>query len=293
MDTKILNGSPVADKILDNLRIRSSNLKRVGVIPKLLIIRVGDKDNDNSYEKSILKHAREYGIRVDVEKFDTNVSQSEIINEIIRANKNNSVDAIMIFRPLPDHLNEREIASKISPDKDVDGISPLNLGKTFESYEDSFVPCTSKSVIEILESIDFEFEGADVLIVGRSLVVGRPLGMLFLQKDSTVGIAHSKTLNLKNLTKGSDVVVTTLGKPKFFDDSYFNEDSIIIDVGVSLDKDGNLSGDVDFDKVNGKVKAITPVPGGVGSLTTAVLLDHVVKACENNRLKRMDEFRLI
>lgn len=293
MDTKILNGSPVADKILDNLRIRSSNLKRVGVIPKLLIIRVGDKDNDNSYEKSILKHAIEYGIRVDVEKFDTNVSQSEIINEIIRANKNNSVDAIMIFRPLPDHLNEREIASKISPDKDVDGISPLNLGKTFESYEDSFVPCTSKSVIEILESIDFQFEGADVLIVGRSLVVGRPLGMLFLQKDSTVGIAHSKTLNLKNLTKGSDVVVTTLGKPKFFDDSYFSENSIIIDVGVSLDEDGNLSGDVDFDKVNGKVKAITPVPGGVGALTTAVLLDHVVKACENNRLKRMDEFRLI
>lgn len=293
MDTKILNGSPVADKILDNLRIRSSNLKRVGVIPKLLIIRVGDKDNDNSYEKSILKHAKEFGIRVDVERFDKNVSQSEIINEIIRANKNNSVDAIMIFRPLPNHLNEREIASKISPDKDVDGISPLNLGKTFESYEDSFVPCTSKSVIEILESIDFQFEGADVLIVGRSLVVGRPLGMLFLQKDSTVGIAHSKTLNLKNLTKGSDVVVTTLGKPKFFDDSYFNEDSIIIDVGVSLDEDGNLSGDVDFDKVNGKVKAITPVPGGVGALTTAVLLDHVVKACENNRLKRMDEFRLI
>ena len=108
-----------------------------------------------------------------------------------------------------------------------------------------------------------------------------------------VGIAHSKSLNLKNLTRGSDVVVTTLGKPKFFDDSYFSENSIIIDVGVSLDEDGNLSGDVDFDKVNGKVKAITPVPGGVGALTTAVLLDHVVKACENNRLKRMDEFRLI
>lgn len=189
----------------------------------------------------------------------------------------------MIFRPLPRHLDEERIASLINPEKDVDSMNPENLSNLFLGKDKGFVPCTPQAVIDLLDFYNFDFEGANVVILGRSLVVGKPLAMLFLEKNSTVTICHSRTKNTKEITKNADLVVAALGRAKMIDDSYFSKDTIVVDVGINVDEEGKLCGDVDREKVEGKVKALTPVPGGIGSVTSTVLMDHIVRACENSR----------
>lgn len=276
-----LKGAPVVKHIKKNLKSKVLNLKTHGITPMLYVIRLGNLDKDISYEKSIQKNCESIGIDFKVEVLDPKISSKELEKVIKKANENRNIHGIMLYRPLPSHIDEREIALSIDPKKDVDAMSPVNLGKTFEETETGFSPCTAKAVIEMLKFNNFEFEGKHAVIVGRSLVVGKPLGMLFLNENSTVSITHTKTLNLKELTQKADVVITASGQPKIFDMKYFNENSIIIDVGVSLDECGKLSGDVDYEKVFGKVKAITPVPGGVGAITTNVLMEQVVRACED------------
>lgn len=276
-----LKGAPVVKHIKQNLKLKVSELKKRGITPLLYVIRLGNLDKDISYEKSIKKNCESIGIDFKVEVLSEKISQEELEKVIQKANTNEKIHGIMLYRPLPSHIDERGIALSINPKKDVDAMSPVNLGKTFEETDTGFSPCTAKAVIEMLKFNDFEFEGKHAVIVGRSLVVGKPLGMLFLNENSTVSITHTRTINLKELTQKADVIVTASGKPKIFDMSYFNEKSIIIDVGVSLDENGRLSGDVDYEKVFGKVKAITPVPGGVGAITTNVLMEQVVRACED------------
>lgn len=281
MDITLYKGKPVADSLKEDLKKRIARLKEENYRPKLSIIRVGNNEDDLSYERGIRKNCQNLEIEVETLELPADVSQAELEKTLTEANEDKDTHGIMIFRPLPKHLDEEKIASLINPEKDVDSMNPENLSRLFLGKAGGFVPCTPQAVIDLLDFYNFDFEGANVVILGRSLVVGKPLAMLFLDKNSTVTICHSRTKNTKELTKNADLVVAALGRAKMVDDSYFSKDTIVVDVGINVDEEGKLCGDVDREKVEGKVKALTPVPGGIGSVTSTVLMDHIVSACEN------------
>jgi len=277
---EILKGKVVADKIKERMMEEIKELKEKGKIPTLAIVRLGDNPDDISYENSIIKNCEKVGIETKVFERDTNISTEELISLIEDLNSDNTISGILVFRPLPKHIDEAKVREAVNPSKDVDCMHPLNLAKVFEGDFSGFAPCTPKAAMEILLSNNIDLEGKNVVIVNRSMVLGKPLAMMMLKHNATVTICHSKTKNLQEITRNADIVVTALGKAKFFNRDYFNENSICIDVGVSLDDEGNLSGDINFDEVSQLVSQITPVPGGVGSVTTSILLSHVVEACK-------------
>lgn len=277
---EILKGKVVADKIKERMMEEIKELKEKGKIPTLAIVRLGDNPDDISYENSIIKNCEKVGIETKVFERDTNISTEELISLIEDLNIDNTISGILVFRPLPKHIDEAKVREAVNPSKDVDCMHPLNLAKVFEGDFSGFAPCTPKAAMEILLSNNIDLEGKNVVIVNRSMVLGKPLAMMMLKHNATVTICHSKTKNLQEITRNADIVVTALGKAKFFNRDYFNENSICIDVGVSLDDEGNLSGDINFDEVSQLVSKITPVPGGVGSVTTSILLSHVVEACK-------------
>lgn len=279
---EILRGKVVADSIKDQIKIDIEKLKKGGKEPTLGIVRLGSNPDDISYEKSLIKNCERLGIDSKVFERDLKITTEELVDLIERLNKDSSISGIIIFRPLPKHIDGAKIRQVISPDKDVDCMHPLNVANVFEGDMSGFVPGTPKSAMEILLYNKIELEGKNVVVINRSMVLGKPLTMMLLNENATVTICHSRTKNLHEITKAADVVITALGKAKFFDEKYFNENSICIDVGVSLDDDGKLSGDIDYEKVSPVVKAITPVPGGVGSVTTSLLLSQVVEACKRN-----------
>ncbi len=279
---EILRGKVVADSIKDQIKIDIEELKKGGKEPTLGIVRLGSNPDDISYEKSLIKNCERLGIDSKVFERDLKITTVELVDLIEKLNKDSSISGIIIFRPLPKHIDGAKIRQVISPDKDVDCMHPLNVANVFEGDMSGFVPGTPKSAMEILLYNKIELEGKNVVVINRSMVLGKPLTMMLLNENATVTICHSRTKNLHEITKAADVVITALGKAKFFDEKYFNENSICIDVGVSLGDDGKLSGDIDYEKVSPVVKAITPVPGGVGSVTTSLLLSQVVEACKRN-----------
>lgn len=280
---KVLKGKEVADKIKAEMKLSIEELKREGRTPLLAIVRLGNNAGDVSYEKSIVKACEAAGIKSRVVERETTMTTEELEGLMQELNADSEVSGILLFRPLPKHIDEERIRNSVSPDKDVDCMHPLNLERIFEGRMDGFSPCTPKAAVEILVHNQVPLEGRNVVVVNRSMVVGKPLVMMLLEKNATVTICHSRTKNLKELCSKADVVVTALGKAKFFTEDYFNNDSVVIDVGVSMTEDGKLSGDVDYDNVEEKVSMITPVPGGVGSVTTTILLNQVVLAELNKK----------
>ncbi|MDD2397176.1 MAG: bifunctional 5,10-methylenetetrahydrofolate dehydrogenase/5,10-methenyltetrahydrofolate cyclohydrolase [Tissierellia bacterium] len=280
VETVKLTGKPVAEHLRANIKARVADLNERNIVPTIIIIRVGNKEDDVFYERSILKNCSLLGIEGRVEELPENVSMEELSKAIEDANSDENIHGIMMFRPLPEHLKEREILEKIDPRKDIDGMTPGNLEKIFEGDDSGFSPCTPKAVIEMLKYYDIPLQGASVAVSGRSLVVGKPLAMLLLNENATVTICHSKTKNIKSITSQADVVVVAIGKAKFMNEEYFTESSIVIDVGVNDDGNGKICGDVDYDKAFGKVKMLTPASGGVGTITTTILLEQAVRACE-------------
>lgn len=280
--TKILKGKPVADKIKERLVERIEKLDEKNLQPCLAIIRLGEEPGDISYEKGIIKNAEKLGIKVIIKKEKRSLKTEDMVDIIENLNEDDNVSGILVFRPLADGIDEDLISNTVSPEKDVDCMNPLNLAKIFEGNISGLVPGTPKAAIEILENSGVDLEAKNIVIINRSLVVGKPLAMMLLEKNATVTICHSKTKDLDKISKNADIVITALGKAKFLDENYFHKNAIVIDVGMSMDEDGKMSGDVDFEKVKDKVKMITPVPRGVGSVTNTILLDNVVKACEQS-----------
>lgn len=278
--TKILKGKEVADKIREDISERIEKLNEKDLTPKLAIIRLGEDPSDISYERGILKSSEKLGIETEVHEEGLSLNTEKLVELIKKLNNDEKVSGILIFRPLPKQIDEEVIRKAIDPEKDVDCMNPLNLAKIFEGDMSGFAPGTPKAAIEMLINNNVDLEGKNVVVINRSLVVGKPLSMMLLDKNATVTICHSRTKDLDKVTKKADIVMTALGKAKFLDEKYFNEDSIVIDIGVSMDDDGKMSGDVDFENVKDKVSMITPVPRGVGSITNTVLLDNVVKGCE-------------
>lgn len=276
---KLLKGKPVADSIVVRVKNEAEELRRKNIIPKLKIIRVGQMEDDLAYERAAVKRMKSANIECEVLSLPLNIDRYTFTSELKKVVKDDSVHGILLFRPLPNQINENDIKFIIRPEKDIDCFNPINASKLLEGDESGFPPCTAKAAIEILKFYNIELKGKESVVIGRSMVVGKPLSMMLLKENSTVTICHSKTINLPEVTKRADILIAAIGKSKMITKDYIKENATVIDVGINADDEGNITGDVNTDDCIEKAGFITPVPAGVGSVTTAILADHVIKAC--------------
>lgn len=273
-----LKGAEVSAKIKEQVQEKLRGLG--GVVPKLAIVRVGEKPDDMSYERGATKKMENFGLRVQSYVYPADISGASFREEFRKINEDPDVTGILLLRPLPKQICEKDIERMIDPDKDLDGISPVNIARVFAGDETGFAPCTAEAVIQILKHNGIDITGKRVAIVGRSMVVGRPLSMLMLKENGTVTICHTKTRDLAGTCRNAEILVAAAGRAKMLDGSYVGQGSVVIDVGINVDENGKLCGDVDFESIEGAASMATPVPGGVGAVTTAVLACHLVQAAE-------------
>ena len=283
---EIIKGKPVGDALSEVLKGECEALVKSGIQPKLAILRVGAKANDLSYEKGALKKCEIIGIETAVTELPDGTNQEEYIEVLQKLNNDSSVHGILTFRPLPEGIDEEVIKNIISPEKDVDCFSPMNTAKLMEGDKTGFPPCTPTAVVEILKYYNVPLKGANVVVLGRSMVVGKPVSMLLLGENATVTICHSKTKDLPQVCANADVLVAGVGRARMVTVDYVKEGAVVIDVGINAKPEGGgICGDVDTDDVVGKASMVTPVPAGVGSVTTSILAKHVIKACKQQNNK--------
>ncbi|MGL5314894.1 MAG: bifunctional 5,10-methylenetetrahydrofolate dehydrogenase/5,10-methenyltetrahydrofolate cyclohydrolase [Peptostreptococcaceae bacterium] len=282
---QIIKGKPVADQMSESLINEVNELVKEGINPKLTIVRVGARGDDLAYERGALKKCQTIGIQTEVLELAEDITQEQYIEELTKLNNDKNVHGILCFRPLPKQLDEEAIKYVISPEKDVDSFSPINSAKVMEGDTTGFPPCTPTAVVEILKHYGVDLKGANVAVLGRSMVVGKPAAMLLLNENATVTICHSRTKDLAEVTSKADVLVAAVGRARMVKENFVKEGAVVIDVGINVDEEGKLCGDVDTDAVLDKVSMVTPVPAGVGSVTTSILAKHVIKACklQNNK----------
>ena len=276
----ITDGKKLAKEIRENLKIKCEELKERGIEPKLAVILVGNDKPSQIYVKNKSKACEEIGIKFEEYLLDENITQKELINLIEKLNKDNTIHGILLQSPIPEQLDINEAFRKILPEKDVDGFNPVNVGKLVLN-QDTFVSCTPYGIMKMFEAYNIDLTGKNVTIIGRSNIVGKPLIQCCLNKNATVTICHSKTKELKEHTKKADILIVAIGKSKFITEDMVKKDAIVIDVGINRDENGKLTGDVDFENVEKKASFITPVPGGVGPMTIAMLMNNVLKATKN------------
>ena len=279
---QLLKGLPVANAITDSLIERTNKLTGAGITPTLAILRIGENESDIAYERGILKRCEKIGIRPVLTLLPADVTQERVLNEIARINEDPSLHGCLMFRPLPGHLNESEICEALDVRKDVDCMTQRSLTHVFTGRGDGFAPCTAESCIEILRYYGYNLKGKTAAVIGRSLVIGKPVAMLLLAENATVTMCHTKTDDMPAVCRDKDFLIVAAGKAGIVNASYTNPDQVIVDVGINTDAEGNLSGDVAFAETEPACGAITPVPGGVGSVTTALLCRHVIEAAERS-----------
>lgn len=272
----ILKGLPVANAINEKLMEQVKSIE--GPLPHLAIIRVGERPDDCSYERGAVKKMDKVGVRCTTYTFDADIDNETFQAEFDKINENPDIDGILMLRPLPKQLDEKQIENKIDPRKDLDGISPLNLAKVYAGDESGYAPCTAEAVIEMLDYAGIDIKGKRVTVVGRSLVIGKPVSMLLMKRNATVTVCHTKTVDMAGTCKNAEILVAAAGSAHMIKKEYVADGAVVIDVGINVDDEGNLCGDVDFDAISDIAAAATPVPGGVGSVTTSVLAKHLVKA---------------
>ena len=270
-----MKGAAVSAKLKEQVE---KGLETLTWVPKLTIIRVGENPDDISYEKGAPKKLTSFGLEVESKVFPGDISDEAFKKEFAAINADASVDGILMLRPLPKQINEQDIEKMIDPAKDLDGISPVNIAKVFSGDTSGFAPCTAEAVVCMLKMNDIALSGKRVAVVGRSMVVGRPLSMLLLHENATVTICHSRTASLPEVCREADILTACVGKAAMINHTYVKKDAVVIDVGINVDENGKLCGDVDFADLEGTASAATPVPGGVGGVTTAVLAQHLVRA---------------
>lgn len=272
-----LRGKKVSDGIKEYV---SKELETLSFVPKLAIVRVGENPDDMSYERSATKKLKSFGLDVASYVFPRDISDEDFKKAFKDINEDDEVTGILLLRPLPLTINEKDIENMIDPKKDLDGISPINIAKVFEGDTTGFSPCTAEAVIEVLKAYDIELTGKRVTVVGRSMVVGKPVSMLLLKENATVTMTHTRTVNLKKTCSDAEIVIAAAGRAKMLNSDYCGQDAVMIDVGINVDENGKLCGDVDYATLDGKASAATPVPGGVGTVTTAVLAKHLIQAAK-------------
>lgn len=276
-----LLGGPVAQKICENIIDRLEKAKKSdkypGRLPKLAIVRVGRREGDLAYERGAVKRTEKVGMDCETFEFDTDITNEEFQKEFIKINSDNDIDGILLFMPLPKHINTQEAIANFCPDKDLDGLTLGNMAALYAGT-DGYAPCTAEAVIKLLEYSDIDVDGKNVTVIGRSNVIGKPVSMMLIDKNATVTVCHSHTKNLKDICQRAEILVAAIGRAKMIDDSYISDGTVVIDVGVNVDEDGNLCGDTDFESVSKKASLITPVPRGVGNITTSVLSEHLLRS---------------
>ena len=281
---EILSGAAVAQKLDDELKGKIEKLKKNGIAPTLCVVRLGQNPEDLSYERGLLKKAEKLGIEVNKKLYDENITQEELASELRKIDADNNNHGILIFRPLPSHIDEKKVLELISPQKDADGVTDASMLGIYADTGVGNPPCTAEACMEILKHYDIRLQGKKAVVLGRSLVVGKPLALMLLKENATVTICHSKSENLSKICKEADILIAAVGKAKLLDKEYVSEGQIVIDVGINMGEDGKLCGDVNFEEVESVVSKISPVPGGVGTVTATVLMSHVVAMAERSEL---------
>ena len=272
----ILKGAEVSAKIREQVQEMLEGLG--GKMPCLAIVRVGENPDDLSYERGAMKKMASFGLEARSYSFSGDISHEEFKEEFRKINEDPGVSGILLLRPLPKHIQEADIEKLIDPDKDLDGISPVNVAKVFAGDATGFAPCTAEAVVEVLKTNNIPIAGKRAVIVGRSMVVGKPLAMLLMKENATVTVCHTKTSDLAGTCRMGEILVAAAGRAKMLDGSFVGHNAVVIDVGINVDDSGKLWGDVDFESIKDKASMATPVPGGVGAVTTAVLARHLVWA---------------
>lgn len=279
---KIIDGKAISLAIKDELKEKVAEYKNKGINITLAVVKVGNDPASAVYVRNKEKACEYVGINSRTLALPEKTTQEELLNIVRELNEDDTVNGILVQLPLPKHIDESEILLAINSTKDVDGFHPVNVGKMVIG-EDTFLPCTPAGIIEMLKRSDIDIEGKECVVIGRSNIVGKPMSLLMLKENATVTIAHSRTKDLKEVTKRADILVAAIGKPKFVTADYVKEGAVVIDVGMDRDENGKLCGDVDFESVEPKVSAITPVPGGVGPMTVTMLLVNCLRSVELNK----------
>jgi len=277
---EILKGKEVVAALKEKLIAEVEALKAKGVNPTLAIVRVGERPDDISYEKGAMTRCK--GIGVDVKNFllPADCTQDDVLKVIKEINEDKAIHGCLLFRPLPKTMDENFIRNQLDPAKDVDGITDLSMAGTYSCTPLGFPPCTPTACMEILEHFGIDLTGKKVCVIGRSLVVGKPAAIMAIQRNGTVTVCHTKTKDMKAVAREADIIIAAAGKAGVVGEGFFKEGQIVIDVGINFDDEGNMKGDVDFAAAEPVVAAITPVPGGVGTVTTSVLVKHVIEAAK-------------
>ncbi|HLR66415.1 bifunctional methylenetetrahydrofolate dehydrogenase/methenyltetrahydrofolate cyclohydrolase FolD [Virgibacillus alimentarius] len=279
MVAEIINGKELSSELKLNMKEKVSDLKKNKIVPHLTVILVGDNPASKSYVNGKKKACAETGISSDIIEMADSISEEKLLSTINKLNQDQSVHGILVQLPLPDHINEQHIIEAIDPKKDVDGFHPVNIGKMMTGA-DTFLPCTPFGIVTMLKSKDINISGQHVVIIGRSNIVGKPVGQLLLNENATVTYCHSKTEDLRSFTTNADILIVAIGKANVLTEEYLKPGAVVIDVGINRLDNGRLTGDVDFENVKNKASFITPVPKGVGPMTITMLLQNTIKAAE-------------
>lgn len=277
---KLLEGTPVATALSETLTQRVLHLHTQGIIPTLAILRVGERGDDLAYERGAMKRCKKVGIAVQNVVLPVNCTRERLMNAIRSINENSSIHGCLMFRPLPNKADEEDACALLAPEKDVDCITAGSLASVFTGRGNGYPPCTAQACMEILAYYGYDLTGKKVAVIGRSLVIGKPVSMMLQEKNATVTMCHTKTVEMEKICREADILVVAAGKAKVVTEDYCNSNQVVIDVGINVGPDGNLCGDVDFEAVKQMISAITPVPGGVGAVTSTVLAKHVIEAAE-------------
>lgn len=276
----LMKGANCAKAIREGIEISVEALRARQIQPGLGILRVGEREDDIAYERSAIKKAEQVGIAVKKTVLSQESTTEQCIQALMALNQDPTVHGILLFRPLPKHIDEDTVIRAMAVEKDIDGMTPGSLAKVFMGEEDGFAPCTAEAVVRLLSFEQYPWKGTNAVIVGRSLVVGKPLAMLMLQKNATVTVCHSATEDLPKVCAQADLLVAAIGRAKMIDEKYIKQGAVVVDVGINVDEQGALCGDVDTESAVEKAAMVTPVPGGLGAVTSWLLLEHVVKAAE-------------
>lgn len=281
---KRLLGKEVTAALNERIKADVAALEEKGIKPTLGIIRVGENESDISYERGATKRCETLGVACEKVLLPADVSQEDLLAEIEKMNKNDCIHGVLLFRPLPKHLDQAVIENALDPAKDVDCMTDGSMTGVFTGKEVGFPPCTPQACMEILDHYGIDCTGKRAVVIGRSLVVGKPAAMMLIKKNATVTVCHTRTVDMPSVVKEADIVIVAAGRAGVVDDTYLRPGQVVIDVGINVNAEGKLCGDVDFEKAEPIVDAITPVPGGVGSVTTSVLVGHVVEAAKRKYL---------
>ena len=282
---ELIDGKKLASEIRADLKSKCDELKQKGINPKFAVIMVGNNKASQIYVRNKSRAAEQVGIEFEEYLLDENIKQDELIKQIKKINEDKTIHGILLQSPIPEHLDINEAFRTIAPEKDVDGFNPVNVGKLCLN-QDTFVSCTPYGIMKMLEAYNIDLAGKNVVILGRSNIVGKPLIQCCLNKNATITVCHSKTKDIKKYTKDADVIMVAIGKAKFLTEDMIKDGAVVIDVGINRNDDGKITGDVDFENVSKKASYITPVPGGVGPMTIAMLMNNVIKAATESSLKK-------